>query len=150
VTVPTYSEPAIGYRRWYVSAPDLWPGGSAPVGIRLGPWTPGVNTAQCLAGGRPHRAPEPSCTCGLHALHRVPTHHVHAFVIGAIAAWGDVMLHRDGFRAEHALIVALAETPHQPADKMRVIADRYQVPVVPLELLALEAERHGSSLEVAA
>lgn len=57
-----------------------------------------------------HKSPHPLCTCGYHALrtrNQISTiFPVHAKVL----LWGDVIEHEDGWRAEHAKIVALDYT----------------------------------------
>lgn len=68
--------------------------------------------ASCRAVGRGgHRAPREACSCGLYALHpfaaRRGGHLASGAVIGVIEAWGRVVLHPTGFRAEYARPVAL-------------------------------------------
>jgi hypothetical protein len=140
-SVPLFGECLVGYRRWCVG-PDatLWPAGTIPeAGDVHRAWEPGPNVAWCPLHG--HAAPDLACTCGLHA-YAAPPEQVHGFVLGAIAAWGAVCLHPSGFRAEHAQVTALVEGLGSiDAD---AIAARYGVPVVPLELLEAEAQRHGA------
>ena len=124
-----------------------WSAGAA------GAWQPGVNTAACLY--KQHPAPATTCSCGLYALasaddDRLRPHHE---AVGAIAAWGDVELHRTGFRAEHAAIVALAlpdDCPPRHAEDLRAAAQRYGVPLVPPERLVAAACEHGRPIEYSA
>lgn len=152
--IPVYSECVIGYRQWMLADWVLTP-------VSVGhPWRPGVNHAKCQpapnliiswgsAGEAPpanHAAPHKNCDCGLYALHepaeQLYDHTSDTYVLGAVAAWGDLRVHHDGFRAEYAQIVALAAGK---AD-LTEVANLYGVPVVPRDLLALEAERHGQPL----
>ena len=86
-----------------------------------GAWEPGANTAVCHAGRR-HTPPAADCMCGLYALASEYDHRLHGRddqIVGAIAAWGDIELHRTGFRAEHAAVVALAEPEEAEAAQLR-------------------------------
>lgn len=110
-------------------------------------WRPGVNDARCLlppefAGGhgRPHRAPDPQCACGLYAYHRpmaVWGTREYGFdaagglctVAAVTLSWGRIELHHDGVRAEHAEILALITYPDHRRQLARVqtIAQAYGV-----------------------
>lgn len=142
-----YSECVVGYRRWYVGlGGSLWPAGWVPAaGERAAgvhrPWRAGPNLAECPLHA--HAAPDWLCTCGLHACFAVPPP-AFGFVVGAVAAWGLLQVHLDGFRAEYAQITALAGEPG--AAGVAAIGERYSVPVVPRELLELEASRHGQPI----
>jgi hypothetical protein len=140
---PVYPECVIGYRSWYAgSDAGLWPAGWVPAASSARsvhrPWQAGPNTAACPLAD--HAAPDQHCTCGLYAGFDVPAP-AHGFVVGAVAAWGLVQVHRDGFRAEHAQITALRDDPART--DLRAIAARYRVPLVAPGLLELEAQRHG-------
>src|SRR3954465_746626 len=108
MTAPDFIEPLIGFRAGRVEDD----GALVPWAlVGSGAWAAGVNTAVCHAG-RKHRPPDPGCMCGLYALASPSDRRLHGSdgqIVGAIAAWGDVELHRTGFRAEHAAVVALAE-----------------------------------------
>lgn len=155
--VPLYTECVIGYRQWRLADWVLGP-------ISIGdPWRPGVNRAACKQYGEPcdnpkcemckhlrgesHKAPAEECDCGLYALHEPPVSYGDEYVVGAVAAWGDLRVHHDGFRAEYAQIVALVACEPHTTD-LSAVASTYGVPVVPRDLLKLEAERHGRSLPV--
>ncbi|MEA2172318.1 MAG: hypothetical protein QOF76_5618 [Solirubrobacteraceae bacterium] len=108
---PLFNECVVGYRYWSVVRDTLEP-------ISVGPaWRPGVNTAICHAKtttAERHAAPASGCDCGLYARHAIPPppHQAWApgktYVLGAVAAWGNLEVHRSGLRAEHAQILALA------------------------------------------
>jgi hypothetical protein len=170
--VPTFSECVVGYRAWSVDDRDqLW-----PLAERRRPWTPGINTARCNCGtwgslrfdwtvheGRrileaspAHPAPEPSCDCGLYAWRRPkqawredPAWGSLPTVIGAVACWGRMQVHADGFRAEHACVVTLAHRVDADAATLAVlerIARRHRVELVALDELEQAASRHGTPL----
>lgn len=169
-----FTEPVIGFRAWRlrVGKSTLTPHGlrfTAP------PWEPGVNTARCykschveqripvfVKGGPvyphdPDDAPHNYCQCGLYAFHQLePRRHETdrrttmeaTFVaVGAIKAWGRIQVHQAGFRAQHAMILAL-EIPTNEQDRAiaKRAAEHYNVPLLPADLLQLEARQHGQSL----
>lgn len=155
---PVFSECVIGYRSWKL---DDWV--LSPISFGS-PWRPGINRAVCkvhdtilgsmsftlTTGGittvdesqprAEHSAPKRDCTCGLHAYHEMPEH-ADGIVVGAVAAWGDLQVHSNGFRAECAQILALVA-----ADGLGDVAETYGVPLVPRDMLAAEAQQHGSPL----
>lgn len=170
--LPTFSECVVGYRAWVIDADDrLWPASD----YRL-PWVPGVNTARCncavpgalsfdwsLRDGRRvlephprHDAPAADCTCGLYSWRRprprwktAPRLRDGSMVCGAVASWGRLMVHGDGFRAEHACVVTLtypADTEPGVLEKLRRVAEKYRVDLVRLDQLEEAASRHGSPL----
>ena len=69
-------------------------------------------------------------------------------VVGAVASWGRVEVHRTGIRAERACIVALVHRSWSGPDRAAIhrIARRYGVEVVGLRDLEAEASRHGAPL----
>lgn len=170
--VPTFSECVIGYRAWCADAKSrLW-----PLTSKRRPWGPGINTARCnckmanslqfdwtwyegrrvLEHSPPHAAPEGNCDCGLYSWRRPPLTWAQdprcasgEIVIGAVASWGRLQVHRAGLRAEHACVVTLA-LPTDPTDEARAalprIARHYGVELVPLEELERVASRHGTPL----
>src|SRR4051812_33055750 len=82
-------------------------------------------------------------TRGSHAEHAMPP------VLGAVAFWGDVRVHREGFRAEHACVVALAYREQDGREVRAVVerlAARYRVPLVRFDDLEAEASLSGSPL----
>lgn len=85
------------------------------------------------------------CLMPRDALHEPPEPYGDGYVVGAVAAWGDLRVHHHGFRAEYAQIVALVADDHLD---LRAVVETYAVPLVPRDLLKLEAERHGQGLPV--
>jgi hypothetical protein len=81
--------------------------------------------------------------CGLHALHnpgdgRLKLGHP---AVGAIAAWGEIEVYAEGFRAEYASVIALVHRQSRstgPPARIREAARRYGVRLV--SLAAVEAE----------
>lgn len=148
---PSFAQCVIGYRTWRVRDWVLEP-------LSMGhPWRPGVNTARChytgelLTFGTPptplpdaHPAPHPECDCGLYALHKIPEFD-DGQVVGAVAAWGRLEVHANGFRAEYAQILALAEARADGPD-LDAVRETYGVPVVRFTDLIEEAHKHGEPL----
>lgn len=170
--VPTYGLCVIGYRAWRADAHGrLW-----PISDSRRPWVPGIHTARCNCDddhehlrlewstfdGKPrlepapsHRAPHAGCECGLYAWRHPlaawddPARATPPRVVGAVACWGLLQVHGDGFRAEHACIVTLAH--HDDVEPgalatLRTIARRYRVDLVRLADLEEAARQHGSPL----
>jgi glycine cleavage system H lipoate-binding protein len=144
---PDYLEAVVGYRAWHVADDGLL----RPWTFTALPWEPGVNRAVCARDHR-HRPPVGDCMCGLYALtdpgdRRLDFRADQA--VGAIAAWGDLEVHRTGFRASEACIVALtlpARVGVDRQDRLERAAARYGVPLVPAADLSAEALRHGAPL----
>jgi hypothetical protein len=170
--IPTFGECVVGYRTWDVDDRDqLW-----PIWSDRRPWAPGINTARCncespnslrfewsLFEGRrvlepspQHPAPMDGCECGLYSWRHPspqwgedPLRSSPPRVIGAVASWGAIQVHDDGFRAQHACVVALAFHPSTQPEALAAlerIAGRYRVDLVPLGDLGPAASRHGSPL----
>ncbi len=158
--VPDLIQAVLGYRTWAIDA-DGWllPFSLAAI---AGPWRPGVNHATChyaqwrgTAGGPdpapPHAAPDPRCMCGLYALldprdRRLPRDDA-TLALGAVGAWGDIDVHRSGFRAQYATVLALA-VPRRAAPHLRRrherAAERYGVDLVAPDLLEAFGRRHAA------
>lgn len=153
---PDLVEPLIGFRAWRVG-PAGW---LSPWTLAAaGPWEPGVTTAVCHVRSfgpatrrRPHRPPAAGCTCGIYALAWPADHRLHGRgdqVVGAIAAWGDIEVHRSGFRAQHAAVVALAAPPPGGPcpTAVRDAARRHDVEVVPRDRLEEAARAFGTPID---
>jgi hypothetical protein len=166
---PLFSECVIGYREWVADEQlRLW-----PIAVKRRPWTPGINTARCNCDNRSsrrfvwavwegkrvlepapeHDAPQAECDCGLYSWRRPKREWFSSgqsdTVIGAVASWGLLQVHRDGFRAEHACVVTLAFRPGTNAEtmaKLEQIARLYRVDLVPLDELEQSASRHGTPI----
>ena len=161
-TSPDLVQPVLGYRSWSVAAGRLRSNGLGDY-----EWKPGVNEASCrgvdLAApwrgsifAAPaidgHRAPKRECGCGFYALSDVPytmgTHTGGPAIVGAIAAWGRIEVHRDGFRAEKAQVVVLGipDAAVNDPDRRELIerlAQSYGCRAVPMCDLRDAAREHG-------
>jgi hypothetical protein len=130
-------------------------------------WKPRINEAHCRALVLPwfkkphhnpdhlalHLAPDPDCECGFYALHSIDSSRLqilvsshqkynHKYVRGAIAAWGKVQVHREGFRAQYAQIIGfLADDPLS-----HLFAERYGVGVYKSDDLVVHAQTIGEPL----
>jgi len=146
---PDLCEPVVGYRAWHLADDGVL----RPWSFPEHPWEPGVTTASC-ARVPGHPAPVTSCSCGLYALSDPSDRRLNFSgdqAIGAIAAWGDLEVHRTGFRAQHACVVALAVPDRAGAElvaRLEAAAARHRVALVPARSLSAEARRHGAPLSV--
>jgi glycine cleavage system H lipoate-binding protein len=142
---PDYLEPLLGFRLWEIRD-----------GILFGPaydepWAPGENVATCRQPTN-HVAPVDNCRCGFNAYHsRTPLASLYGkrYVAGAMAAWGDIETHKDGFRAERACVVTLCfELGDGPERRSQIdaVARRYGVEAVPRAMLHSYAAKFGRSL----
>ncbi|MET0816126.1 MAG: hypothetical protein ABWZ67_01155 [Solirubrobacteraceae bacterium] len=92
-------------------------------------------TATCAVDPR-HAAPQPGCTCGIHAWHprRSSARHVLGYrgrVSGIVEAGGAVEVHHDGFRAERARPHAFFATRQSNRALLARLAETYRAEVVP-------------------
>lgn len=108
-----------GYREWkYDEVGQL-----RPITFHSKIWRGGEQTAKCGVPPCPnpesclepawHHSPVPApvqeCTCGVYAyLAPNPLRRRPGVVFGAIEAWGKVVIHETGFRAQHARVIALS------------------------------------------
>jgi hypothetical protein len=139
-----------GYRCW-----DVQSDGTLVAPVVGGRWVPGPNTARCKAIA--HRQPLASCSCGYYALHE-PIAPAAGEVAGVISGWGDVAVQADGWRAEHAQVVALAIPPRAVVLTRRGLVDfrelaeraaaMYGVPLVDEAQLGVLAGEHGEAVPV--
>src|SRR4051794_33144587 len=59
----------------------------------------------------PHASPDPRCQCGIYGYFEPGPRSWYGeayWCEGVVTAWGRIEIHRDGFRAEHARVEALA------------------------------------------
>jgi hypothetical protein len=157
IAAPDLAAPVVGFRAWRVIDERL----SSPyVPVR---WEGRVMHAACLPANRnllfgqgwlgtPHASPNPRCRCGIYAYHQpqlAPYVGEFEWVGGIVTAWGRIEVHRDGLRAEHARIEALALQPGWgPARVARIgrVAARLGVDVVAHAELAAAAASYGGLL----
>jgi glycine cleavage system H lipoate-binding protein len=147
MSAPDFLQAVVGYRAWHVESDGLL----RPWTFTSLAWERGTNRAVCARDVR-HEPPVADCMCGLYAL-TDPADRRLDFradqAVGAIAAWGDLEVHRSGFRAEQACILALAlpdraDFEHRVA--LELAAERYGVPLVAPQELSAEALRHAAPL----
>jgi glycine cleavage system H lipoate-binding protein len=144
---PDFIEAVVGYRAWHIDDDGLL----RPWTFTALPWQPGANRAVCARDVR-HAPPVTDCMCGLYALSDPADRRLDFRAdqaVGAIAAWGEMEVHRSGFRAEHACVTALAlpdGAGFEQCEALARAAERYGVPLVPADQLSEEALRHGARL----
>ena len=96
-------DPVLGWRYWRFADDRL-----TSVSQRGFVWEPGSPlVARCVGGG--HAAPDPGCSCGVHASADLASLRGHALclapgvlVVGQVALWGRVVLDAHGYRGEVA------------------------------------------------
>lgn len=158
-SVSTFMQPVLGFRAWKLTPDgDLLPRAvSALEHLDAGPWRRGRNDALCMYAGitrTAHAAPDADCDCGLYAYHEVASvrreWQAQDCVVGAIVGWGNLQVHRTGFRAERAQVVALA-SPASPnlTIPARLAAAHHGVPLVSFDELRPRAAVHGAALPIA-
>lgn len=137
----------LGFRMWGVIDNEL-----RAVALSEESWEVGVNRARCL-WQKDHLVPDQRCECGLYASHSpmIPVEsravyellgkmtlkiseqgaEEYMVVVGAVVGAGRVLVHRDGWRAEQSMPIALIRHPEPRfAGRTEAVAERYQIPVV--------------------
>jgi len=154
---PDLVQPVVGFRAWRIIGGRLL---SPYIPCR---WEGRVLHAVCfdanrrLEGGRgwlaePHGSPDPRCRCGIYAYHRPGVQSYYGewdWTEGVVTCWGRLEAHRDGLRAEHARIEALAHPPENEPGRRRAVeavADHLDVPLVPHAQLTEVAAGLGGPL----
>jgi hypothetical protein len=146
---PDLIAPVVAFRAWRVVDGALL---SPYIPCR---WEGAVMHAACYPANRslefgrgwldaPHDPPHRDCRCGIYAYHRPGTQPYYGefqWVDGIVTVWGRIEAHRDGLRAEHARVCALARRPGAEA-----IAARLGVDVVDAGDLEEAAARFGAPL----
>lgn len=163
----------IGHRLWSVENN----GYLHSIGIAGQAWGRGVNEARCQKnhsglisfGLSMYNDPPPlpklceespghDCVCGLYAYHdyegkatRGPFVNPATLIPGVIAAWGRCEVHKDGFRAQYAEIVALGFNPNwvrSDVERVKAVARDYEVESMPLDRLVSFAAEYGQTVPV--
>lgn len=148
--VPDSAAPIVAWRLWAVcqcrlrsvSVHEAWPPRVAAIG-------------QCRRPGVVHSAPEPHCSCGLHALREVippsralVTRDLFArmdFVaFGQVALWGRVEAHQHGYRAQYAY-PAWVRVLDGPEVLCHDLQELYGIPVLPCAFQRAIRDRLASS-----
>ena len=157
-SAPDLITPVVGFRKWRLREGEL----SSPY-VHV-PWSDPVAHAGChrseLTGfvfgqdwlEEPHRSPDPRCKCGIYAYHEPRTRSKMTYlrsVWGIVTLWGRIEVHRDGMRAEHARIVALAVAAEWTARQRRAlgpVAERLGAALVEHHELEAAARDYGAPL----
>jgi hypothetical protein len=157
-SAPDLVEPVVGFRAWRVIEDRLL---SPYIPCR---WDGRVMHAECYPAnrsvvferrgwlGEPHEVPNAACQCGIYAYHRPgvrATYGEFDWLEGIVTVWGRIEVHRDGLRAEHARVEALALPPAGEARRRacaHAIAAHLGVELVERGDLATAAECFGAPL----
>ncbi len=152
---PDLIEPVIGFRKWRLTSRGLtspyiplpW---SRPVMEARCYWSPLLAKQDRVKGA--HLAPHPTCRCGIYADYepkpRPPLPYVWS-VFGIVTVWGRIELHREGMRAQHARVEALALSAEWALRQRRGIeraAADLGVDLVDYRSLGERAEDYGRHL----
>ena len=146
-----------GYRVW-----RAMPVGLQPINFRIRVWSVGPQKSVCgaLENTMVSRSfckepPEEGCHCGFNAYHTLESamdkQIIGAKVIGALAGWGGVTIHPDGWRSEWAEPIALMiyEGEHSSIGKTDInimlaqLAKDYRIPLVESEFLPVVMSEYG-------
>jgi len=151
---PDLAHVVAGFRSWRVANGRLM---SPYIPCR---WDGRVIHAECFDANRvlqqgrgwlrePHSSPHPDCQCGIYAYDRPGLRSYYGEVWwceGVITAWGRLVVHASGWRAEHARVEALA-VPElgdpRLVDAVGAIAERLGVALVERSQLDSVAEAAG-------
>jgi hypothetical protein len=154
---PDLAAAVVAFRSWRLAGEQLM---SPFVPCR---WRGRVMHATCFEANRiltrgvgwldaPHRSPHEACQCGIYAYHTPGPRSWFGeayWCEGVVTAWGRLVVHRDGFRAEHARVEALAVPDRMQrlgaADVYRA-AHELGVPVVAHDELEDFAARLGGGV----
>jgi hypothetical protein len=147
---PDLIEPVVAFRAWRVIDERLL---SPYIPCR---WEGPVMHAECYPANRalvfgrgwldaPHEPPHRDCQCGIYAYHRPGVQAYYGeweWVEGVVSLWGRIEAHRDGLRAQHARVCALARRA-RPVER---IAGQLGVELVDRAELPDVARRFGAPL----
>jgi hypothetical protein len=103
----------------------------------------------------PHESPHEDCQCGIYAYYTPGPRSWFGeayWCEGVVSAWGRLVVHADGFRAEHARVEALAvpgPLPRLGAEQVHRAADALGVPVIGQEQLEDFAAALGGGVPAA-
>jgi hypothetical protein len=143
---PDLAAPVVAFRSWRLAGGRLM---SPFIPCR---WDGRVMRATCFDANRsltrgvgwldePHDSPHEACQCGIYAYHTPGPRSWFGeayWCEGVVSAWGRLVVHPDGFRAEHARVEALAvpdPLPRLGAEHVRRAADALGVPVIEQDAL---------------
>jgi hypothetical protein len=152
---PDLAAAVVAFRSWRLAGERLM---SPFIPCR---WQGAVIHAECYDANRrltrgvgwlaePHASPHERCQCGIYAYHTPGPRSWFGeayWCEGVVSAWGRIVVHGDGFRAEHARVEAVAAPPalrRFGAAQIARVAEHLGVPVISHgELEAFAAELGG-------
>jgi hypothetical protein len=154
---PDLAAAVVAFRSWRVAGERLM---SPFIPCR---WEGRVMHAACYDANRtltrgvgwldePHASPHQECQCGIYAYHAPGPRSWFGeayWCEGVVSAWGRLVVHRDGFRAEHARVEALAVPAgleRMGAAEVHRVAAELGVPVIAHDELEDFAARHGGGV----
>jgi len=157
---PDLAAAVVAYRSWRLAGGRLM---SPFIPCR---WQDRVMHATCFDANRvltrgtgwldePHESPHEACQCGIYAYHTPGPHSWFGeayWCEGVVSAWGRLVVHPDGFRAEHARVEALAVPEGLErfgAGHVHRAAVELGVPLVAHDELEDFAERMGGGVPAA-
>jgi hypothetical protein len=157
---PDLAAAVVAFRSWRLAGARLM---SPFIPCR---WEAGVMHATCFDANRtltrgvgwldePHESPHEACQCGIYAYHTPGPRSWFGeayWCEGVVSAWGRLVVHPDGFRAEHARVEALAVPDPLPASgaaQVRRAATGLGVTVIPHEELEDFAAALGGGVPAA-
>ena len=160
MTAPDLAAPVVAFRSWRVAGALLV---SPFIPCR---WDGRVMHAACYDANRgltrgvgwldgPHDSPHAECQCGIYGYHTPGPRSWFGeayWCEGVVSAWGRVVVHGDGFRAEHARVEALAipdGLERSGPAQVRAAADALGVPVIPHAELTDFADALGGGVPAA-
>jgi hypothetical protein len=137
---PDVAAPLVAFRSWRISGGRLV---SPFIPCR---WDGRVMHAACFDANRtltrgsgwvaePHASPDPRCQCGIYGYFEPGPRSWYGeayWCEGVVTAWGRVEVHRDGFRAEHARVEALAVPENRFPHAQEAVREAAQTVGVPL------------------
>jgi hypothetical protein len=154
VTAPDLAAPVVAFRSWRLAGEQLV---SPFVPCR---WSGRVMHATCFDANRtltrgigwldaPHDSPHADCQCGIYAYHTPGPRSWFGeayWCEGVVSAWGRLVVHADGFRAEHARVEALAIPDGRAPGQVRAAAEALGVPLLAHDELEAFADELGGGV----
>jgi hypothetical protein len=150
------SLPLLGFRRWKIDSRL-----KSLIAYPQFSWTNKTLQATCLSRKRhqtlPYRPPELTCHCGIHAYHSLedavriqleetadPYMFPKNWLIGAVMAWGKIVIHKKGFRSEFQQIIALGQVDFTNPEELNM-AKLYDVPLIPISKIEYYGKEFAQS-----
>jgi hypothetical protein len=157
---PDLAAAVVAFRSWRLAGERLM---SPFIPCR---WQDRVMHATCFDANRtltrgvgwleePHRSPHEACQCGIYAYYTAGPRSWFGeayWCEGVVSTWGRLVVHTDGFRAEHARVEALAVpggARRFGAAHVHSAAANLEVPVVAHDELESFAARLGDGVPAA-